>query len=276
MVSSRVGSSTITFWNRRSRAASFSTYLRYSSSVVAPTQCSSPRARAGFSILPASMEPSALPAPTMVWISSMNRMMRPSALAMSLSTALRRSSNSPRNLVPAMSAPMSRVNTRLSFRPSGTSPFTMRWARLADEHWIVLGAPLQHLDGAADLVIAADHRVELAGLGPRREVDGVFLQGLALVLGPGVVHLLAAAHLLDGLREGGLGGTRILERIAQGALGIHRCEHEEFRGNELVLAFLRQLVREVQKTVEFRGDLHVTGVVLHRGQLVPLHVQSVA
>src|SRR5687768_8552098 len=51
MVDSTLGSSTSTFWKRRSRAASFSTYLRYSSSVVAPTQCSSPRASAGFSML---------------------------------------------------------------------------------------------------------------------------------------------------------------------------------------------------------------------------------
>ena len=36
MVWARVGSSTLTGWKRRSRAASFSTYLRYSSSVVAP------------------------------------------------------------------------------------------------------------------------------------------------------------------------------------------------------------------------------------------------
>ena len=36
MVSSTVGSLTMTVWKRRSRAASFSMYLRYSSSVVAP------------------------------------------------------------------------------------------------------------------------------------------------------------------------------------------------------------------------------------------------
>src|SRR5213596_2203015 len=66
MVASTEGSSTMTFWKRRSRAASFSMYLRYSSRVVAPTQCSSPRARAGFSMVPASIAPSALPAPTMV------------------------------------------------------------------------------------------------------------------------------------------------------------------------------------------------------------------
>ena len=47
-MSSTVGSETKTGWKRRASAASFSTYLRYSSSVVAPMQCSSPRASAGF------------------------------------------------------------------------------------------------------------------------------------------------------------------------------------------------------------------------------------
>src|SRR5947208_862734 len=92
MVSGTVGSPTNTGWKRRSSAASFSTCLRYSSSVVAPMQCSSPRASAGLSMLPASIEPSALPAPTIVCSSSMNRMMLPCCLARSFSTALRRSS----------------------------------------------------------------------------------------------------------------------------------------------------------------------------------------
>ena len=34
--------------------------------------------------------------------------------------------------------------------------------RLADQHGIVLGASRQHLDGAADLLVAADHRIDLA------------------------------------------------------------------------------------------------------------------
>ncbi len=129
MVSSTLGSPTNTFWKRRSSAASFSTYLRYSSRVVAPMQCSSPRASAGLSMLPASIAPSALPAPTMVCSSSMNRMIWPSFFDRSLSTAFRRSSNSPRNLAPAISAPMSSDSTRLPRSPSGTSPLTMRWAR---------------------------------------------------------------------------------------------------------------------------------------------------
>ena len=64
-----------------------------------------------------------------VWSSSMNRMIWPCALATSLSTALRRSSNSPRNFAPAISAPRSSATMRLSLRLSGTSPATMRRAR---------------------------------------------------------------------------------------------------------------------------------------------------
>ena len=129
IVSSTLGWSTMTGWKRRSSAASFSMCLRYSSSVVAPMQCSSPRASIGFSRLLASMAPSLAPAPTTVCSSSMNRMIVPSESVTSLRTAFRRSSNSPRYFAPATSAPRSSATTRLSFRPSGTSPRTMRWAR---------------------------------------------------------------------------------------------------------------------------------------------------
>ncbi|CFR78856.1 Uncharacterised protein [Mycobacterium tuberculosis] len=95
MVCSTVGSPTCTGWKRRSSAASFSMYLRYSSSVVAPIVCSSPRASFGFRIEAASIAPSAAPAPTKVCSSSINRMMSPRVL-ISLSTFLRRSSKSPR------------------------------------------------------------------------------------------------------------------------------------------------------------------------------------
>ena len=127
-VSSTVGSLTSTGWNLRSSAGSFSMYLRYSSSVVAPMQCSSPRASMGFNRLPASMEPSVLPAPTMLCNSSMKSMILPSLLRTSSSTALSRSSNSPRYFAPAMRLPMSSENSVLSFREAGTSPRTMRSA----------------------------------------------------------------------------------------------------------------------------------------------------
>ena len=128
MVSSTLGSPTITGWKRRSRAASRSMCLRYSSRVVAPMHCNSPLARAGLRIFAASMAPSAAPAPIRVCTSSITKMTL-EAERISSMIFLRRSSNSPRYLVPATSKPISRVTTRLSSRMSGTSALAMRWAK---------------------------------------------------------------------------------------------------------------------------------------------------
>ena len=118
----------MTGWKRRSSAASFSMYSRYSSSVVAPIQCSSPLASIGFNSCPASIAPSVLPAPTIVCSSSMNNMICPSDFLISSRTAFKRSSNSPRYFAPATKAPISSANSFLSFKPSGTSPLTIRCA----------------------------------------------------------------------------------------------------------------------------------------------------
>ena len=183
MVSSTVGSPTSTGWKRRSSAASFSMCFRYSSSVVAPMVCSSPRASIGLSRFDASIAPSAAPAPTTVCSSSMKRMTCPCASAISFSTAFRRSSNSPRYFAPATSAPMSSATMRLLAKPfrhvaaddALRQPFDdggLADAGFADEHRIVLGPASQHLNDAADLVVAADDRIELALDGRRRSDRG--------------------------------------------------------------------------------------------------------
>ena len=103
----------------------------------------------------------------------MKTMMRPSSCAISFSTAFSRSSNSPRYFAPASSAAMSSDKHALALERLGhfavddalRQAFDDRGlahAGLADQHRIVLGAPLQDLDHAADLVVAADHRIELA------------------------------------------------------------------------------------------------------------------
>ena len=84
---------------------------------------SSPLASIGFKRFAASIEPSVLPAPTRLCISSMKRMILPSASLISSRTAFSLSSNSPRYLAPAMSAPMSSSMIFLSLRLSGTSFF---------------------------------------------------------------------------------------------------------------------------------------------------------
>ena len=49
-------------------------------------------------------------------------------------------------------------------------------AGLADQHRVVLGAAGEHLDGAADFLVAADDRIELAVARRLGQVARVFLQ----------------------------------------------------------------------------------------------------
>ena len=79
-------------------------------------------------MLEASIAPDERPAPTRVWISSMNRMISPALSTTSLTTPFRRSSNSPWYFAPAIKAPMSNEYTFLLLRFSGTSPSTIFWA----------------------------------------------------------------------------------------------------------------------------------------------------
>ena len=157
-------------------------------------QCSSPRASAGFSRLPASIAPSAFPAPTSVCISSMNRMMSPAACLHLVEHALQpllelaaifRAGDHRAHVEREQALVLDAVGhvavgdaQREAFGDRGLAD-----ARLADQHRIVLGPARQHLDGAADFLVAADDRVELALARRLGEVARIFLERVVAVLG---------------------------------------------------------------------------------------------
>ena len=87
-----------------------------------------PRERAGLSMLAASTAPTAPPAPRSMCSSSMKTITLPS-LMISATTPLRRSSKSPRYLVPATIPGRSSCTRRTLCSMSGTSLLTMAWAR---------------------------------------------------------------------------------------------------------------------------------------------------
>src|SRR5580693_2107768 len=128
-------------------------------------------------------------------------------------------------------------------------------ARLTDEHWVVLRPALQDLDGAANLVVTADDRIELPRRGSRREVDRVLLERLAAALCIRVVHLLTTTHLLDGLLDGALDDAGILEDPREITV-IERGEHEKLAGDELVAALLGELVRDVEELIQLARDVN--------------------
>ena len=116
-------------------------------------------------------------------------------------------------------------------------------ARLADQDGVVLGAPRQHLDHAPDLLVAADHRVELALLGGLGEVAAEALERLVALLRALVGHAVRAAHLLDRLRQ----------LVARGA-GVHlrgaRERQQQVLGGHVLVAHPARLVVGVLQQVD--------------------------
>ena len=119
-------------------------------------------------------------------------------------------------------------------------------AGIADIERVVLGAPAEHLDGAPQLQLAADQRIDLAGARLGVQIDAPGVQGALLAaslfrfLGLAAAFLARAAHRTDllGARPLGDAVRDVVHRIIAGhvlllqeiggvalALGEDRDEH---------------------------------------------------
>src|SRR5690606_1159889 len=122
------------------------------------------------------------------------------------------------------------------------------------QHRVVLGAPLQDLDRAADLVVATDHRVELAAAGALGEVEAVLGERLALAFGVLAGDAGTAAHGLDRGLQRLARQAVLLEQAAGLALVLTQREQEHLAGDELVAALLRLAVGDVEQVVEIAPE----------------------
>ena len=144
-------------------------------------------------------------------------------------------------------------------------------AGLADQHGVVLGAAREHLDHAPDLLVAPDHRVELAVLGGLGEVAAEALQRLVLVLGVLVGHAVGAAHLLDRLGELRARGAGVDLRV------VGQREQQVLGGDELVAHRARGLVGVLEHVHEVGAERgRRLGVAGDRGQRVERLVGAAA
>ena len=112
-------------------------------------------------------------------------------------------------------------------------------AGVADQHRVVLRAAREHLDHAADLLVAADHRVELPALGSLGQVAAELLQRLVGALRILRGDALAAAHVLDS-RE---------QLVARD--GVER--EQQVLGRDVVVLELLRLVRRAVEHLRERG-----------------------
>ncbi len=183
-----------------------------------------------------------------------------------------RSSNSPRYLAPASNAAISSEKHALALErvrhfvvdDALGEPLDnggLAHTGLTDQDRVVLGPPLQDLDGAADLVIAADHRIELAIGRELGHVDGVFLERLALAFGIGRLDRCPAPNRIDRLFQR-LAAQAGLTREPAGftrmpALVLGQGQQEHLGGHVLVAALHRRLLGQVEHPAQIPADLHL-------------------
>jgi hypothetical protein len=134
-------------------------------------------------------------------------------------------------------------------------------AGLADQDGIVLGAPGQHLDDAADLAVPADDRVELAVTGDRGEVDAVLLERLIRVLGVLARDPGGATHGVErGLQRLG-SRPRLGQQLLGGGLHGRDADDEVLGRHEVVTELVGEVLGALQHLVARTGQAGV----LHTG-----------
>ncbi len=134
-------------------------------------------------------------------------------------------------------------------------------AGLADIERVVLGAAAQHLDGALDLVLAADQRIDAALAGLLVEVDAIGGQRLVALLGAALAAILLLRALDPaGARATGHLGLAVAD-VVDGVEPRHALVLEERHG--MAVAFREQRHQHVG-ACDFLATrrLHV-----HRGAL---------
>jgi hypothetical protein len=109
-------------------------------------------------------------------------------------------------------------------------------ARLADQDRVVLRAPREHLDHAADLVVAADDRIERALARGFGQVARVLGEGLIGLFGIGSRHLFSSAHAQERVIDVFTGRPRLAQDASHLGRdgGIERAEQEVLGAHVLV------------------------------------------
>ena len=134
----------------------------------------------------------------------------------------------------------------------------LAYARLADEHRVVLGAATEHLDGAADLLHTADHRVELALARKVRDVAAVLLKSLELRLCILAGDMLVPAQVGVGLLHALAGNAGRLEDGARLVLAVSERAEQVLRGDVGVPHLGCELLRRVADAHEVVAHAHLS------------------
>ena len=142
-------------------------------------------------------------------------------------------------------------------------------AGLADQHRVVLGAPRQYLNGSPDLLVAPDHRVELARLGLFGEVRGVALERVIGLFRGGGVRAPSLAQLLDrGVERLRRRAARLQDPGRFRALRKSGAQQQALDRDIAVAGLVRGLLRRRQEPRGFARHIELPVSALDPGEFV--------
>ena len=143
-------------------------------------------------------------------------------------------------------------------------------AWLANEHRVVFRPPRQDLDDPTNLLVAADHGVQLALLGQVSQIAPVPLQRLVSGFRVLAGHTLISSYLRERLQNPFLGNA-VVAQDATGATVLRLVGHGEQQvlgGDEVVLQPVCFALRFCEHVAQPLGEVHLAAV--HLRQLLDL------
>ena len=136
-------------------------------------------------------------------------------------------------------------------------------ARIADQHRVVLGAPRQHLHDPADLLVAADHGVQLLLPGQLGQVAAVALQRVVLALRVLVGDARPAADLLQRGQHRVTADARVAEQAGDRPVGLQQRKKQVLGADVFVVELLGLALGAPQGDRQLASDLRGAGVAVH-------------
>ena len=94
--------------------------------------------------------------------------------------------------------------------------------RLTNQHRVVFGTALQHLNRTADFVVAADNGVKFTVTGALRQVECVFFQRIALVFSIGIIHVLSSSYRVNCSIDVLFGCSGFFQNFAGSVILLHQ------------------------------------------------------
>ena len=141
-------------------------------------------------------------------------------------------------------------------------------AGLADEDRIILGPARQHLDCAANFLVAPDHRIEFAL--PRRlgQIPRIFLQGVVSVFGGSGIRSAAFAQVFNGLVQVLGGDSGVRQDFSCVAAGVHgEREQKPLDRHKGIAGLLRDFFGAVEQSRRGGSEIKLACAgAFHAGQ----------